>query len=88
MECVLEGKKLVSVESDYVGAPKGTGMMDLKSQNVLALLVVMQKLGSEVEQGWLRESDPERLKVYLVRQKYGLMAWQHALVEEPPGLVF
>lgn len=65
MEPVLEGKKVVAAESDCVGAPKGTGMMDLKSQNVLVLPVVMQKL-FEVEQDWLRESDPGLLKVYLV----------------------
>lgn len=76
MEYALADKKVASPELDCVAEPKGTGMMDLKAQNVLALSVAMQKLGIEGEQDRLRESDPGLMEGYLelLRQERVLMA--------------
>ncbi len=90
MEHVLADKKVASPGLDCVAEPKGTGKMDLNSLNVLALPVVIQKLGIEGEQDRLRESYPGLVEVYLelLRQKYVLMALQCVLVESSLGLMF
>lgn len=76
MEYALADKKVASPELDCVAEPKGTGMMDLNSRNVLALPVVMQKHETEEEQDWMRESDPGLVEEYLelLRQERVLMA--------------
>lgn len=90
MEHALADKKVASPEPDCVAEPKGTGMMDLNSQNVLALPVVMQKHEIEEEQDWMRESYPELVEEYLelLRQECVLMARQCVLVEASHGLEF